>query len=174
MSARQLGETALKEDRMLSFMYYYFSGSIQRFTLSSWPLPQKDVLKPLKSLLGLQNAASEIVFRLESKAPQLTDLFCLQGMKRPELRDELYMQLIKQSRGNVTASAYRVWELFLLVASTMPPSKEFVGLVSEYVHTISHTEQDLEVRVKHLALRTWHALKRSTKAGSRRTVSLFS
>ena len=94
-------------------------------------------------------------------------------MKRPELRDELYMQLLKQSRGNVTPTAYRVWELFLLVASTMPPSKEFVGLVSEYVHTISHTETEVEERVKHLALKTWHALKRSTKAGSRRTVSLF-
>lgn len=91
-------------------------------------------------------------------------------MKRPELRDELYMQLIKQSRGNITPSAYRAWELFLLVASSMPPSKEFVGLVSEYVHTISHTEQDAEARVKQLALRTWHALKRSAKAGPRRTV----
>lgn len=91
-------------------------------------------------------------------------------MKRQELRDELYMQLIKQSRGNITPSAHRAWELFFLVASTMPPSKEFVGLVSEYVHTISHTEREAEQRVKELALRTWHALKRSAKAGSRRTV----
>ena len=94
-------------------------------------------------------------------------------MKRQELRDELYMQLIKQSRGNVTPTAYRAWELFFLVASTMPPSKEFVGLVSEYVHTISHTEQEAEARVKHLALKTWHALKRSAKAGARRTVSVL-
>lgn len=94
----------------------------------------------------------------------------LQGMKRAELKDELYMQLIKQSRGNVTPSAVRAWELFLLVASTMPPSKEFVGLVSEYVHTMSHTDQDADARVKQLALRTWSALKRSAKAGARRTV----
>lgn len=92
-------------------------------------------------------------------------------MKRAELRDELYMQLIKQSRGNVSASAYRAWELFLMLASTCPPSKEFVGLVSEYVHTVSHNEQELDKKVKKLALRTWHALKRSAKAGPRRTVS---
>ena len=98
----------------------------------------------------------------------------LQGMKRPDLKDELYMQLLKQSRGNVTPSAYRAWELFLLVASTMPPSKGFIGLVSEYVHTMSYTEQGLDEKVKVLALRTWHALKRSTRAGSRRTVSFFS
>ena len=107
-----------------------------------------------------------------SKTNEFTSAVCsTQGMKRQELRDELYMQLIKQSRGNVTPTAHRAWELFFLVASTMPPSKEFVGLVSEYVHTISHTEQEAEARVKTLAMRTWHALKRSAKAGSRRTVS---
>ena len=58
----------MKEDRMLSFMSYYFPGSIQQFILSSWPLPYKDVLKPLNSLLGLENASLEIVFRLESKS----------------------------------------------------------------------------------------------------------
>ena len=98
----------------------------------------------------------------------------MQGMKRPELRNELYMQLIKQSRGNVTSTAFRVWELFFLVAATMPPSKDYVGLVSEYVHVFSHTDQEAEQRVKQLALKTWHALKRSAKAGARRTASLLS
>ena len=47
-----------------------------------------------------------------------------QGLKRPELKDELYMQLIKQTRGNPTLSSRaKAWELFQLVASTMPPSK---------------------------------------------------
>lgn len=47
-----------------------------------------------------------------------------QGLKRPELKDELYMQLIKQTRGNPNvASSAKAWELFQLVASTMPPSK---------------------------------------------------
>lgn len=47
-----------------------------------------------------------------------------QGLKRPELKDELFMQLIKQTRGNPEVrSRSRAWELFTLVASTMPPSK---------------------------------------------------
>ena len=47
-----------------------------------------------------------------------------QGLKRPELKDELYMQLIKQTRGNPNISTrVKAWELFHLVASTMPPSK---------------------------------------------------
>lgn len=59
-----------------------------------------------------------------------------QGLKRQELRDELYMQLVKQTRSNPSStSRSRAWALFHLVASAMPPSKEFTGLISEYVHT---------------------------------------
>ncbi len=79
-------------------------------------------------------------------------------------------QLLKQSRGNPTMSSHRAWELFYLVASTMPPSKDFVGLVSEYVHTVAHNEAE-DPSVKVMAQSTWSSLKRSAKAGARRTVS---
>jgi hypothetical protein len=60
----------------------------------------------------------------------------VQGLKRPELRDELYMQLVKQTRGNPSpASRSKAWGLFNLVAASMPPSKDFTGLISEYVHS---------------------------------------
>jgi hypothetical protein len=53
----------------------------------------------------------------------------------------------------------------------MPPSKEFVGLVSEYVHTVAHGDDaGCEAGARELAGRTWSALKRSAKAGPRRTV----
>ena len=55
----------------------------------------------------------------------------------------------------------------------MPPSKEFVSLVSEYVHTVAHPDGPTgSEEVQHLACKTWNALKRSAKAGPRRTVSL--
>jgi hypothetical protein len=61
---------------------------------------------------------------------------CAQGLKRPELRDELYMQLVKQTRGNPSPSSRaKAWGLFNLVAASMPPSKDFTGLISEYVHS---------------------------------------
>lgn len=60
----------------------------------------------------------------------------MQGLKRPELRDELYMQLVKQTRGNpAAASRAKAWGMFNLVAAAMPPSKDFTGLISEYVHS---------------------------------------
>lgn len=47
-----------------------------------------------------------------------------QGLKRAELRDELYMQLVKQTRCNpLPHSRARAWELFTLIAAAMPPSK---------------------------------------------------
>lgn len=92
-----------------------------------------------------------------------------QGLKRPELKDELYMQLVKQTRCNPNLETnVKAWELFNLVASAMPPSKEFIGLVSEYIHYVSH--DDSEPQLKECAMRTWTALKRAAKAGPRRTL----
>lgn len=55
------------------------------------------------------------------------------------------------------------------MASAMPPSKDYMGLVSEYVHTVSHNEAE-EPSVRAMAQRTWNSLKRSAKAGPRKTV----
>lgn len=47
-------------------------------------------------------------------------------LKRPELKDELYMQLLKQSRGNPSEDArLMAWQLWLVLSSAMPPSKVF-------------------------------------------------
>ena len=83
------------------------------------------------------------------------------------------LQLLKQTRGNPdTGSAVRAWQLFLLTGATAPPSKDFVGLISEYVHGASHNEVDGPLEVRAWALRTWSALKRSAKAGTRRSVRI--
>ena len=96
-----------------------------------------------------------------------------QAIKRPELKDELYMHLVKQTRGNPNASTrLRAWELFYLVASTVPPSKLFMGLVSEYVHSLANDEHESDELRKKAEL-TWRALKRTAKAGARHTLPSF-
>mmetsp|Transcript_37392 Transcript_37392/g.110381 ORF Transcript_37392/g.110381 Transcript_37392/m.110381 type:complete len:1168 (-) Transcript_37392:781-4284(-) len=93
-----------------------------------------------------------------------------QGLKRPELKNELFMQLLKQTRGNPSAaSTLKAWELFHVVASTMPPSKEFVGLISEYVHMVVQNEAG-DPAVRDMATRAYSALNRSAKSGPRRTL----
>eukprot|EP00958_Prasinococcus_capsulatus_P007212 scaffold668_cov385-Prasinococcus_capsulatus_cf.AAC.17 len=90
-------------------------------------------------------------------------------LKRPELRDEVFLQMVKLTRGNSdTTSALRAWELFLLVAASMPPSKDLAPFLSEYIHDCASSNHIQEVqRSAGLVLA---ALKRSMKSGPRRTV----
>lgn len=92
------------------------------------------------------------------------------SLKRSELRDELFMQISKQTRNNPDRhSLIRAWELMYLCASCMPPCKEIGGYLSEYVHTVAHGIcNDSEVQV--LAMNTLNALKRSVKAGPRHII----
>ena len=48
-----------------------------------------------------------------------------QAMGHVEPRDELFMQLLKQTRSNGGVAALRAWELLLLVSCTMGPSREY-------------------------------------------------
>ncbi|KAE8707171.1 Kinesin-like calmodulin-binding protein-like protein [Hibiscus syriacus] len=93
-----------------------------------------------------------------------------QTLKRAELRDELFVQISKQTRNNPdTQNLIKAWELMYLCASAMPPTKEIGGYLSEYVQNVAHnTSNDSEVQT--LALNTLNALKRSVKAGPRNTV----
>ncbi|BFG39511.1 hypothetical protein CerSpe_257850 [Prunus speciosa] len=93
-----------------------------------------------------------------------------QALKRSELRDELFAQISKQTRNNPDKEyLIKAWELMFLCASSMPPSKDIGGYLSEYVHNVAHgVNIDSEVRV--LALNTLNALKRSVKAGPRHTI----
>ncbi|KAI8031386.1 Kinesin-like protein KIN-14I [Camellia lanceoleosa] len=93
-----------------------------------------------------------------------------QALKRSELRDELFVQISKQTRNNPDRQyLIRAWELMYLCASCMPPSKDVGGYLSEYVHNVAHgvnTDADIQV----LALNTLNALKHSVKAGPRHTI----
>ena len=53
----------------------------------------------------------------------------------------------------------------------MCASQDFVSLVSEYIHGVANEETEPE-SVRSTAAKTWRALKRSAKAGPRRTVRL--
>ncbi|KAF8409844.1 hypothetical protein HHK36_002362 [Tetracentron sinense] len=93
-----------------------------------------------------------------------------QTLKRSELRDELFAQISKQTRNSPDRQfLIKAWELMYLCASSMPPSKDIGGYLSEYVHNVAHgVNTDSEVQV--LALNTLNALKRSVKAGPRNTI----
>ncbi|KAJ6417450.1 hypothetical protein OIU84_003214 [Salix udensis] len=92
------------------------------------------------------------------------------ALKRAELRDEIFAQISKQTRNNPDRQyLIKGWELMYLCASSMPPSKDIGGYLSEYVHNVAHgSSTDSEVQI--LALNTLNALKRSVKAGPRHMI----
>ncbi|KAJ6301270.1 hypothetical protein OIU77_015557 [Salix suchowensis] len=91
-------------------------------------------------------------------------------LKRVELRDEIFAQISKQTRNNPDRQyLIKAWELMYLCASTMPPSKEIGGYLSEYVHNVAYGAS-IDSEVQSLALNTLNALKHSVKAGPRHTI----
>ncbi|XP_074295481.1 kinesin-like protein KIN-14E [Silene latifolia] len=91
-------------------------------------------------------------------------------LKRPELRDELFVQISKQTRNNPDRQyLIKAWELMYLCASSMPPSKEIGGYLSEYVHNVAYSAS-IDSEIQLLAQNTLNALKSSIKAGPRQIV----
>lgn len=89
------------------------------------------------------------------------------GLRHPEIKDEIYLQLFKQTRGNSDASSrQQLWMLFEVVAATMPPSKEFVSLLSHYIHEVAQDFDEVK-EVKDKAIATMQSLKRSVRSGCR-------
>ncbi|XP_015963474.1 kinesin-like protein KIN-14I isoform X1 [Arachis duranensis] len=93
-----------------------------------------------------------------------------QSLKHSELRDELFVQISKQTRNNPDReSLIKAWELMYLCVSCMPPGKDIGGYLSEYIHHIVNgVNTGSEIRA--LALNTLSALKRSVKAGPRHII----
>lgn len=97
------------------------------------PIPSSLLkLNPDNTNRAISMFSSILAYQGDSTTERLTDQqrvetvqkLLHQGLKRTEMRDELYMQLLKQTRGNIISeSRFRAWELFHLVASTMPPGK---------------------------------------------------
>ncbi|XP_042014112.1 kinesin-like protein KIN-14I [Salvia splendens] len=119
--------------------------------------------------IGVDSSDRVSPMSLDERIELVSKLF-KHSLKRSELRDELFMQVSKQTRHNPDRhSLIRAWELMYLCASCMPPCKEIGGYLSEYVHTVAHSiSNDSEVQA--LAMNTLNALKRSVKAGPRRTI----
>ncbi|KAK1259808.1 hypothetical protein QJS04_geneDACA001425 [Acorus gramineus] len=119
--------------------------------------------------MGVDSSERATLLSVEERIELVGKLY-KQTLKRPELRDELFMQISKQTRNNPDRySLVKAWELMYLCASSMPPSKDIAAYMSEYVHYVAQAvTTDSEVQV--FAVSTLNALKRSVKAGPRQTI----
>lgn len=119
--------------------------------------------------MGVDSSERATPVSLEERVELVAKLY-KQTLKRAELRDELFAQISKQTRNNPDRQyLIKAWELMYLCASSMPPSKDIGGYLSEYVHNIAHSST-IDTEVQTLALNTLNALKCSVKAGPRNTI----
>ncbi|KAL4428851.1 hypothetical protein ABPG77_005289 [Micractinium sp. CCAP 211/92] len=159
---------ATPENLQLDELLLFSEDSLPVSLLKHNPDNASRAVKMFQSVLQYMGVHGEMLGAMA--ALELAQKLLHQGLKRVELRDELYMQLVKQTRGNPNPGARtKAWQLFYLTAATMPPTKDFMGLVSEYVHTCAHDAEE-EPEIRELAGKTWRAMKRTAKAGQRRTL----
>ena len=59
------------------------------------------------------------------------------GFEKKELRDEIYMQLIKQTHNNARVESYvKVWQLMSMCTTTFPPSYDFEHFLTHFLFII--------------------------------------
>ena len=69
--------------------------------------------------------------------------FLAPALSRPDLRDELFAQLVKQTRGNPRPdSAERGWRLLAALAAVAPPSPALLPLAVDYLRTVAAAAGD--------------------------------
>ncbi|EPS62457.1 kinesin heavy chain-like protein, partial [Genlisea aurea] len=114
--------------------------------------------------MGVDSSDRVLSTSLDERIELVSKLY-KHALRRPELRDELFMQISKQTRNNPE----RAWELMNLCASCMPPSKEIGGYLSDYVRSVAHSVGN-DPEIQAIAMDTFNALKRSCKAGPRHAI----
>jgi len=92
------------------------------------------------------------------------------GWSTPGLRDEIYIQLCKQTTGNEKeASLRKGWELIVMCLALFPPSNKFHSYLEGYIYR--HLEPDVdtaEVQVSAYAKHCYKQLERICQTGAKR------
>jgi len=90
------------------------------------------------SFTKLSNLSGNVLSSQEQTKMYHQNLVCLEIMTKgwiyPQLRDELYMQLVKQTTDNPSeASLILGWELITMCLSFFPPSQKMFPFLTEYI-----------------------------------------
>lgn len=169
--------------RVDGFADSHFRKNTKRVGFFKRSIPVEDVLSfqtvgitsPLLHVTKSKNAI--VVFRhilkfmkLEaSKKSQgaLSKSIIEQGMNFPQLRDEIFCQLVKQTNNNPDRHSLSLaWKLFILVICAFPPTRGFEG------YLFSHLSKCSTKNPEHASLiifATWR-LNRTIRSGPMRTL----
>ena len=77
------------------------------------------------------------------------------GFEKKELRDEIYMQLIKQTHNNGRVESYvKVWQLMSMCTTTFPPSYDFEHFLTHFLLNKCDNGDDISKSYAKYCLRT--------------------
>jgi len=87
-------------------------------------------------------------------------------IKREELADEMYLQIIRATRSAASDRGRRkAWELVRVIAALFAPSRDFIGFVSEYINEVAARGSS---DIQPLARSALQTMKRTSKSAMRR------
>ncbi|KAL9327288.1 hypothetical protein ACSQ67_007933 [Phaseolus vulgaris] len=163
----QVREKITFED-MLSFQKDPIPTSLLKLNVDLVSLATK-LFQIILKYMGIDPSDRVTPISLDERVELVGKLY-KQNLKRPELRDELFVQISKQTRNNPERQyLIKAWELMYLCASSMSPSKDISSYLSDYIHNIANgVGTDSEIQI--LALNSLNALKHSVKAGPRHII----
>jgi len=89
------------------------------------------------------------------------------GFGKPSLRDEIYVQLCKQTNGNpLLESLRRGWELLAISLSFFPPTPEFESVLLDYIVQHFKSPVVFTIQVEQFAI-AWELFKYASKCAKR-------
>ncbi|XP_064635317.1 uncharacterized protein LOC135492671 isoform X2 [Lineus longissimus] len=108
--------------------------------------------------------------RSKSTLPQIALEIAIKGWSLPTLRDELYIQLCRQTTDNISDdSLMRGWELMAICLNFFPPSMKFHSYLEGYICRHLDPMFDTEcVPISHFAQYTIKKLERAVKLGAKK------
>jgi hypothetical protein len=156
---------------MLDHMLTFSQGLIPTSLLKLSDKHNKRAINMFADVLKYMGATSDDVTYVASI--KISQKLLNQAIQCPDLKDELYMHLIKQTRGNPNLKPQlKAWELFYLVMSYVPPSKLYIDLVTEYIRICMANADSEQPELREGVGFTWHMLNRSAEASARHTRTL--
>jgi len=146
--------------------------AIEELISHSKKVPKTSLLKLAPKLnddavQNFRNITGYMGERKSSKAPLGHALKLItMAITTPDLRDEIYSQIIKQSTANPhRESAYRGWQLLALCVGYFPPSKEFLMYLQ--IHLAKNHLNKTDPFISNFAEHSRQILKKTLDTGAR-------
>ncbi|KAG0454497.1 hypothetical protein HPP92_023789 [Vanilla planifolia] len=124
------------------------------------------MFKLILKYMGVDSSGNITPLSLNERI-ELTAKIYKKVSKHSALHDELFMQILKQTRSiPYRTCLINAWELMFLCASSLSPSKDIEAYVTKYTHDVAHGV-NMDPQVQAVASNTLNAFKHSLKVGAR-------